>query len=222
MIVRSMTPEEVYMEIDRDMQEVCSWWMKKRKELVRIAKWTVRLPRTSWYEFESSRKNRYIVMSVIMGRRYNKASLTCVFALQKMDRGFAVFFTRWPWQMVANRMVLLPHVFDRYADPKRGNVGKTGIDLIKHFVERNAYGEPTRDDKLSGRSVRYAGRDNICLSVQDGVLLGEECGDIFIAHTFITYEMATGLQREVFEQNKGKVLSSVEVFDTIKGLYNIK
>jgi hypothetical protein len=42
--------------------------------------------------------------------------------------------------------------------------------------------------------------------VADGVLLGEIANDIFVAHTFITYEMATGLQREEFEKNKGKIL----------------
>lgn len=222
MIVQSMTLEEVYREIEQDMPGVSAWWIRERKVLERIAKATTwKFPFTRWYDHTSERGNRYMVMSILMGRKYNDESLTCVFALQKMERGHAVYFTRWPWQLVANRIVELPHVFDRYADPRRGNVQKTGIELIKHFVERNAYGEPTTDQRFSGRSVRYKGRDNLCLCVSDGVLLGEQLGDIFVAHTFITYDMARGLQREAFEKNKDKLLSNKEIHQQIKRIYNI-
>jgi hypothetical protein len=48
------------------------------------------------------------------------------------------------------------------------------------------------------------------------VLLGEITNDIFVAHTFITYEMATGLQREEFEKNKGMILSNDEIMRRFK------
>lgn len=211
-----MNPEEVYREIDKDMAEVTDWWSRKRKTLFNIAKWTVKLPRTTWYEYESSRKNRYLVLSIIMGRKYNDESMTGLMALQKMDKGFAVYVSKFPWQRIAAPHVFLPHVFDRYHDPDRGNVQKTGIELIKHFMERNSYGEISRGDKFSGRSVRYKGRDNLAKCVTDGVLLGEIVGDIFVAHTFITYDMATGLQREEFEKNKGMILSNEEIMRRAK------
>lgn len=211
-----MNPEEVYREIDKDMAEVTDWWSRKRKTLFNIAKWTVKLPRTTWYEYDSSRKNRYLVLSIIMGRKYNDESMTGLMALQKMDKGFAVYVSKFPWQRIAAPHVFLPHVFDRYHDPDRGNVQKTGIELIKHFMERNSYGEISRGDKFSGRSVRYKGRDNLAKCVTDGVLLGEIVGDIFVAHTFITYDMATGLQREEFEKNKGMILSNEEIMRRAK------
>ena len=211
-----MNPEEVYREIDKDIKEVSDWWSRKRKTLFNIAKWTVKLPRTTWYEYESSRKNRYLVLSIIMGRKYNDESMTGLMALQKMEKGFAVYVSKFPWQRIAAPHVFLPHVFDRYNDPDRGNVQKTGIELIKHFMERNSYGEISRGDKFSGRSVRYKGRDNLAKCVTDGVLLGEIVGDIFVAHTFITYEMATGLQREEFEKNKGMILSNEEIMRRAK------
>lgn len=211
-----MTPEEVYREIDKDIAEVSDWWSRKRKTLFSIAKWTIKLPRTTWFEYESSRKNRYLVLSIILGRKYNDESMTGLIALQKMDKGFAVYVSKFPWQRNACPHVFLPHVFDRYHDPDRGNVKKTGIELIKHFMERNAYGEVSRGDKFSGRSVRYKGRDNIAKCVTDGVLLGEITNDIFVAHTFITYDMATGLQREEFEKNKGMILSNEEIMRRAK------
>ena len=216
MIVQSLNPEEVYREIDKDMAEVTDWWSRKRKTLFNIAKWTVKLPRTTWYEYESSRKNRYLVLSIIMGRKYNDESMTGLMALQKMEKGFAVYVSKFPWQRIAAPHVFLPHVFDRYHDPDRGNVQKTGIELIKHFMERNSYGEISRGDKFSGRSVRYKGRDNLAKCVTDGVLLGEIVGDIFVAHTFITYDLATGLQREEFEKNKGMILSNEEIMRRAK------
>ena len=107
-------------------------------------------------------------------------------------------------------------MFDQYANPERGNVQKTGIDLIKHFVERNNYGEISKGDRFSGKSVRYKDRDNTCKCVTDGVLLGEIVDDMFIVHTFITYEMAGGLQREEFEKNKGLIMSEEEQIDYYK------
>jgi hypothetical protein len=53
------------------------------------------------------------------------------------------------------------------------------------------------------------------------VLLGEEIDDIFVAHTFITYDMASGLQREEFERNKDKILNMEEMRQTIKLVYNL-
>ena len=206
MIVTSMTPEEVYREINNDMVNLAEWWRRIRVSQERIAKWTIKLPRTTWFDFVSKRKNRYLVMSIIMGRKYNDESLTCVLALQKKERGFAVYTSRFPWQHIASPHAIMPHVFDRYADPERGNVKKTGIELIKHFFEHNNYGEISRGDKFSGRSVRYKGRDNIAKCVAEGVLLGEIVGDIFVAHTFITYDMATGIQREEFEKRKGNIV----------------
>ena len=195
-----MNPEEVYREIDKDMAEVTDWWSRKRKTLFNIAKWTVKLPRTTWYEYESSRKNRYLVLSIIMGRKYNDESMTGLMALQKMEKGFAVYVSKFPWQRIAAPHVFLPHVFDRYHDPDRGNVQKTGIELIKHFMERNSYGEISRGDKFSGRSVRYKGRDNLAKCVTDGVLLGEIVGDIFVAHTFITYDIKRNFQEHTLHR----------------------
>jgi hypothetical protein len=213
MIVDSMTHAEVYREIEKDMDELGRWWCGKREVLTNIAKWTTKLPRKTWYEYTSTRKNRYIVLSIITGRKYNDDSITGLFALRKMDKGYAVYVSCFPWQYHAAPHVILPHVFDQYHNPERGNVQKTGVELIKHFMERNNYGEISRGDKFSGRSVRYKGRDNLCKSVTDGVLLGEIVDDMFIVHTFITYEMATGLQREEFEKNRELILTNEEILD---------
>lgn len=213
MIVDSMTHAEVYRELEKDMDELGRWWCGKRKMLTNIAKWTTKLPRKTWYEYTSTRKNRYIIISIITGRKYNDDSMTGLYALRKMDKGYALYVSCFPWQSHTARHVILPHVFEQYHNPKRGNVQKTGVELIKHFMERNSYGELSVGDKFSGRSVRYKGRNNLCKSVTDGVLLGEVVDKMFIVHTFITYEMATGLQREEFEKNRELILTNEEILD---------
>ncbi len=217
MIVQTMTPEEVYREIDRDMPNVAAWWGRQREVLIKRARNMMRFPLTLWYEHTSRRHNRYLVMSIIMNRKYNTGSITAVLALQKMERGHALYFTRLPWQQVASKIAIMPHVLDRYAE--RCNINLSGIDLIKQFVYNNAHGETTSDSRLSGRSVRYKGRDNLCMSVHDGVLLGETVQDIFVARTIITYDMASGAQKDVFESNKDKILSKQEVFDAILSMH---
>ena len=82
---------------------------------------------------------------------------------------------------------------------------KTGIDLIKHFVDHQSNGYVLKDQRLAGRSVRYNGRDHQFIAVNDGVILGDVENGIFIARTFITYEMATGKQHEEFAYAKNKV-----------------
>ena len=216
MIVDSMTHTEVYRELDKDIAEVATWWSGKRKMLDKIAKWTTKLPFERWYEYTSTRQIRYLVLSRIMGRNYNNEGFTILIALRKMNRGWAVYTYRFPWQYRASRHVILPHAFDQYANPERGNVKKHGIDLIKHFMARNNHGETSSDDRLFGRSVKYEGRDNLCKCVNDGVMLGEIIDKIFVTHTFITYEMAYDLQREEFEKNKGKIMNDDEMLKLFK------
>lgn len=218
MIVQAMTPEEVYREMELDMPEVSRWWLRQREVLVKRALKMMKFPMNVWYEYKSKRHNRWLVLAIINGRKYNNTGMTAVVALQKWERGHAIYYTRWPWQYAADRMVILPHVFDRYAE--RAHVGKTGVELIKHYIEHSPHGEPTDNKRFSGRSVRYGGRENLCVSIQDGVLLGEKKGDLFVAHTFITYDMAGGLQKEEFEKNKSKLRSNEQLLKEIREFMN--
>lgn len=214
-----MTPEEVYKELMKDMENIGAWWAHQRDKLAKKAWHYTKFPVTTWFEHITPRKNRYLIFSFINGRRYNKNSVLCTMALQKTDNGTAVFFSKMPYQKLASPIALLPHVLDRY--DQRCAVKKQGIELIKHYVERNYMGEPVYGEKFSGRSVRYKGRENLCLSVPDGVLLGEiqADGNIFVAHTFITYEDAIGLQRKEFERKKKNLISKEKLIKEANTIY---
>jgi hypothetical protein len=101
--------------------------------------------------------------------------------------------------------VFVQHAFDRYAE--RANIKNTGLDLIRHSLVHQYGGHVITDQRLAGRSVRYNGRDHQFIAINDGVLLGDVEDGIFIARTFITYEMATGKQYEIFSNAKDRVFS---------------
>lgn len=222
MIVDSMTFEEVYDEIDRDIDNLGAWWMKKREWLAGMARRRPNFPMVNWIEWESPRRIKYLVYSKVYGRNYNNQALTIFLALRRCKNGIEVYVTRLPWQMVASSIVFIPHVFDRYADPKRGNVRKQGLDLIKHFFERNGgHTQTSRNQELAGRSVRYNGEIHLCSCCVDGVLLGDEIADgmIFVARTFITYDMARGLQVEEFNEKRKQARTDGETMMEIKKMY---
>ena len=55
--------------------------------------------------------------------------------------------------------------------------------------------------------------------VNDGVLLGQQYGEMFVARTFITYDMCTGLQQEEFEGCKRQILTDREMYDEARRFY---
>lgn len=216
MIVQSMTPQEVYSEIDREIDRMWAWRQHTYKSVAKRARQMMKFPQVMWYDHESSRHNRYLCMNIILDRNFSRNSIRVSIALQKMEHGWAVYYFGWPGQEKFDRMVLLPHVFDRYAE--RADVQKTGIELIKHFIRYNTDGWCMRDNRFSGRSVRYNGRDNRCMSLHDGVLLGETIDNIFVARTFITYDMATGLQGDAFEERRARLRTQYKQSDIINKL----
>ena len=71
------------------------------------------------------------------------------------------------------------------------------------------------------RSVRNMNVEHLSLCMPDGILLGqrEQPHDLFVAHTFITYEMASGLQAEDFAAHRQHILTDREMYDRAKLFY---
>ena len=205
MIVPSMTHEEVYAELDKDRDNLARWFSHQAEIYRRRALKTVKFPVTWWLDYTSPRKNRYLISVTCTRRNYDRFHGLTILALRREERGYSVYLSYIGKHSLVRKTVFMQHVFDRYADPERGNVQKTGIDLIKHFVDHQSNGYILTDQRLAGRSVRYNGRDHQFIAVNDGVLLGDVDNGIFIARTFITYEMATGRQHEEFAYAKNKV-----------------
>ena len=205
MIVPSMTHAEVFRELAQDRDNVSRWYRHRSREYRRKALKTRALPITWTEDYLSPRKNRYIICTRCTRRDYIRYHALTVVALRKEEKGYSVYLTHIGTNTLIKPTVLLPHVFLRYAE--RAGVKKTGTELIAHFVSKVSGGIILDDEHLAGRSVRYNGRDHMFIAISDGVLLGDKEHGIFTARTFITYDMATGMQREQFDEAKCKIFS---------------
>ena len=212
-----MTHEEVYAELARDREAVTTWWRHQLAgERRRALKWR-QFPMHIWREYTSPRKNRYMFFSRVFDK-HMKAILTGIGVIHRTSEGMTVYTNWLADQKLISPMVFIPHVWKRYAE--RTGIDKTGIDLVKHYFISNPHGKDSHNQKAIGRSVRYNGEDHLANCVTEGVLLGQQQGDLFIAKTFITYDMCCGRQQQEFEDCKRQLLTDREMYESARYFYN--
>lgn len=211
-----MTHEEVYRELAKEREAVTVWWRHQLDDQRRRALKCTRFPMQIWREYTSARKNRYIFFSRVFDKRI-KTILTGVAVIRHTSNGLTVYTTWLSDQRLISPMVLTPHMWKRYSE--RAKVGKHGIDLIKHYFLNNPHGKDSDNQKIVGRSVRWNGEDHLSCCVPDGVLLGQQHGELYIVRTFITYDMTTGLQQQEFETQRTKILTDREMYERAKMFY---
>jgi len=199
-----MTHAEVYAELDKDRENMARWFDHRSDEYRRRALKTQKFPVKWWLDYTSPRKNRYLIGITCTRRNFDRYHAVTTIALRREQRGYSVYLTPITSFSPIKKTVFVQHAFDRYAE--RANIKKTGLDLIRHFLEHQYGGHVITDQRLAGRSVRYNGRDHKFLAVQEGVMLGDVEDGIFIVRTFITYDMATGLQRDEFSKAQDRLL----------------
>ncbi len=204
MIVDSMTHEEVYQELERDNESISRWWSYKIESLCHRIKTAKRFPVTLTFEHTSPRRVRYLFVANFPEKRMRLYSVSMM-ALRQMADGLAIYSTTTSMAVTSiSHTVLLPHVFRRYAE--RVGVDKHGVELIKHFFLRNRGTADSRDQSVVGRSVRYKDMTHLSMCVDEGVVLGQQIGNVYEGHTFVTYDMCRGLQREEFEKTRQRIL----------------
>ena len=213
-----MTHEEVYEELAREREDVTRWWRHQLYDQRRRALKCRQFPYHIWRKYTSTRKNLYLFFSRIFDKKMRKI-LTGVAVVKHTSEGLTVYTTWLGDQKLISPMVLTPHRWKRYQDPKRGNVQKSGIDLVKHYFMNNPHGADSHNQKVVGRSVRWNGEVHQSCCVNDGVLLGQIVDGIYIARTFITYDMCSGLQQKEFEARRGEILTDDEMYEQAKKHY---
>ena len=211
MIVDSMTDREVYSELEKDREAVTKWWHHQKEAMRRQVLKSTCFPIVKWFDHVSPRKNRYLFFMRIFEKRM-KHILTGIAVLRYTPEGLNVYTSWLEGQRLIQPMVLTPHMWKRYQDPKRGNVQKSGVELVKHYFMHNSHGKDTQNQRAMARSVRYNGEDHLACCVNDGVLLGQVKDDIYIVKTFITYDMTCGLQQQEFEGCKKKIISDWDMY----------
>ena len=213
MIVDSMTHEEVYQELARDREAVTRWW---RHQLIALERPMIKrkvFPANLWFEYTSPRKVRYLFFTRIFDKRM-KRILTGLAVIRHTPDGLTAYTNWLGHQKLITPMVLTPHMWKRYRE--RAGVKKSGIELVKHYFYANAYGKDTDNHRVMARSVRWNGEDHQACCVTDGVLLGQLVNGIYIARTFITYDMCSGKQQEEFESCRKQIPDDIEMYEQAK------
>ena len=213
-----MTHEEVYEELAREREAVTVWWRHQLDDNRRRAMKCAQFPMKIWRDYTSTRRNRYVFFSRVYDKRMRRI-LTGSAAIRHTSEGLTVYTTWLGDQKLISPMVLLPHVWKRYQDPKRGNVQKSGIDLVKHYFMNNPHGADSHNQKVVARSVRWNGEVHQSCCVNDGVLLGKIVDGIYIVRTFITYDMCSGLQQKEFESKRCEILTDEEMYNKARQYY---
>lgn len=208
-----MSHTEAYRELEADRENVQRWFRHRSAEYRRQALKATKFPLVWWTEYTSPRKNRYLIGTICLKRGYdNNNGATCL-ALRREQRGYTVYMTRISDDSDISKTVFLQHFYDRYRE--RAHIDLRGIDLIRHFADHMNDGIFIRDSRMAGRSVRYNGRDHTFVATDEGVMLGDMEDDIFIVRTFITYDMATGIQKQRLDKANGKLYSLEDVIREI-------
>jgi hypothetical protein len=211
-----MTHEEVYQELKREREAVTVWWRHQLYDQRRRALKCTRFPMHIWKEYTSARKNHYVFFSRVFDK-HMKSILSGVAVIRHTSEGITVYTSWLSDQKLISPMVLLPHMWKRYAE--RVKIAKHGTDLIKHYFLNNYYGSETDNQKVVGRSVRWNGEDNLSCCVTDGVLLGQEFGKYYLVRTFITYDMTTGMQQREFDAKRANIMTDRELYDQAVTFY---
>lgn len=211
-----MTHLEVYQELEREREAVTVWWRHQLDDNRRRALKCRQFPFHIWKDYTSTRKNRYLIFSRIFDKRM-RAILTGIGVVRRTSEGMAIYTSWLSDQRLIAPMVILPHAWKRYAE--RSNVQKSGTELVKHYFMKNPHGMDSDNQKVVGRSVRYNGEDHLSYCVPDGVMLGQLSDGLFIARTFITYDMCNGLQQQEFEDKRSQIITDRELYDHARIFY---
>lgn len=211
-----MTHAEVYQELEREREAVTVWWRHQLDDNRRRALKCRQFPFHIWKDYTSTRKNRYLIFSRIFDKRM-RAILTGIGVVRRTSEGMAIYTSWLSDQRLIAPMVILPHAWKRYAE--RSNVQKSGTELVKHYFMKNPHGMDSDNQKVVGRSVRYNGEDHLSYCVPDGVMLGQLSDGLFIARTFITYDMCNGLQQQEFEDKRSQIITDSELYDHARIFY---
>ena len=200
----------------RDRESMTRWWRHQLTDMRRPILKCTKFPYHIWREYTSPRKNRYMFFSRVFDK-HMKAILTGIGVIHRTSEGMTVYTNWLQDQKLIAPMVFIPHVWKRYAE--RTGIDKTGIELVKHYFISNPHGKDSHNQHVVGRSVRYNGEDHLANCVTEGVLLGQQQGDLFIAKTFITYDMCCGRQQEEFDGCRNQILTDKELYEEARRFY---
>lgn len=211
-----MTHAEVYEELERDRESISNWWHHTRDAQRRRTLKATKFPLMLSFEHTSPRRNKYIFFTRIFDKRM-KRILTGILVPRRTPEGLSAYTTWLEHQKFISPIIILPHAFKRYAE--RCGVDKSGIELITHFFTINNHFADSHNQRIAGKSVRYNGEEHVASCVNEGILLGQQQGDLLVIRTFITYDMCSGLQHKVLDDMRKTIYTDKEMYENLSKCY---
>lgn len=201
MITHSMTPREMFLEIKKDHPLVADYCNTKANAFRRkVLKSTV-FPVRIYSDFISKRNNKWIVFFEARSKKHTgNNALTSFVCYVNMQNGYHAYF---PTKVFGNLWLVYmfpPHFFKRYAE--RANVNKSGIELIRHFFQRNYTYYLNFEVE---NNVGY-----VKATTEEGIMFGEQlCKGLMIIKTFIAWDNTFKDQHDEFFPNT-KIIAEVK------------
>lgn len=191
MLTTTMTYDEMYREINRDFVNVQRWTVHQGKRIKRIAYNARKFPIVLTISHTSPLRNNWTLLMVIRKKIRRPDDFYNVLFTQLQTAGGNYYFLASPRTDGSIKMAIyLPHFMRRFSE--RMELDMSGQTLAERYFLFNDSGAfVTKPD----------GEHERCLCTNEGIGLGEDLNDrMFLAKTFIRYDMSMGWQRDAFER----------------------
>ena len=198
MLLPNMTHEEERSEILKDLPNVERWDQHRWKDYRRMSLKMKDFPKYIFTEYVSPRKNRWLVSTKFWG----KDDFCSTFGVLQALNGLVLHqvFCSLNEEKFSTICTFLPHFFDRYSQYNKLDI--KGVSLIKQVLKDDISFNLDRTQEISGRK-ELDKENNIHCCMRQGVGLGYELGyRHYLIKTFVTYDMARGRQKRIFEATR--------------------
>lgn len=194
MLTERMNYDEMYNECVRDSSNALKWLFHKGIEIRRASLKAKTFPLIVKHTYVSPLRNEWTSFVVITKkiRKFNSYH-QILFTRLRTNDGDYCFKISPEEKGVIGLDIFLPHFMKRYAE-RMHYANLHGQELADKYFLNN----------ITGAYSKAPNKDNEhCMCTHDGVALGELINNrMFVAKTFITYEMAFFTQDPTFQANR--------------------
>lgn len=191
MLLPTMTYEEMYREVLLDSDNMIKWSVHNAKNLRRLSLKAAKFPFEKTLTHTTPRKNQWTMIFVVLRKvRTNQDIYNILYTSLRADEGDIYMLLTPSKKSTMTASVFPPHFMKRFRE--RMGLDLKGKELARRYFILND----------SGYFVKKPDGDHEeCLCTREGICLGEFINDrMYVARTFIRYDMSLGWQREAFEK----------------------
>lgn len=180
MITLTMSIDEVKAQIMRDYVEVMDYSYTKEAAFAKRVKKASVYPVRAYTEYVSKSRNKWLILYEALNRKHTgQKALMRLVCCVNAENGYYAYVPAILNYEVVSLLLLVPHLFRRYSE--RAGVDKTGLDLIRHYIENNNAFKP--------EVVTRNGKMYLQAASDFGVALGEQFEEgVFLLKTFVSWE----------------------------------